>query len=128
MEKANFERIVEKLLEYNEKINSGREISVLDYLKRIDPLSPFLKVYENQRHLRRAFYEEFKIHSLNYVLLLFESIIRILTSMHREEGMYGDMDESAQVGEYRKGVKIGPDGKEEEKQHYYSKNYKRFLE
>ena len=43
MEKANFERIVEKLLEYNEKINSGREISVLDYLKRIDPLSPFLK-------------------------------------------------------------------------------------
>jgi len=25
------------------------------------------------------------------------------------------MDESAQVGEFRKGVKIGPDGKEEEK-------------
>lgn len=47
VEKANFERIVEKLLEYNEKINSGREISVLDYLKRIDPLSPFLKQYEN---------------------------------------------------------------------------------
>jgi hypothetical protein len=75
---------VEKLLEYNEKINGGREISVLDYLKRIDPLSPFIKTYENQRHLRRAFFEEFKIHSLNYVLLLFESIIRILTTMNRE--------------------------------------------
>ena len=47
VEKANFERIVEKLLEYNEKINGGREISVLDYLTRIDPLSAFLRQYEN---------------------------------------------------------------------------------
>jgi KaiC/GvpD/RAD55 family RecA-like ATPase len=47
VEKANFERIVEKLLEYNEKINGGREISVLDYLTRIDPLSTFLRQYEN---------------------------------------------------------------------------------
>lgn len=109
VEKANFERIVEKLLEYNEKINGGREISVLDYLTRIDPLSAFLRQYENQRHLRRAFFEEFKIHSLNYVLLLFESIIRILTTMHKEDGM-DDMEESAAVGEYRKGTKVGADG------------------
>ena len=31
-----FEKIVAKLLEYNEKINSGKEISVVEYLKRID--------------------------------------------------------------------------------------------
>jgi hypothetical protein len=85
--KQAFERIVEKLLEFNEKINGGREISVLDYLSRIDPLSPFLKAYENQKHLRRAFYEEFKIHSFNYILLLFESVIRILTTMNKEDSM-----------------------------------------
>jgi len=31
-----FERMVVKLLEYNEKMNNGKEISVVDYFKRID--------------------------------------------------------------------------------------------
>ena len=46
--------------------------------------SPFMKDYENQRHLRRAFYEEFKIHSFNYILLLFESVMRILTTLNKD--------------------------------------------
>jgi len=37
-----FEKIVAKLLEYNEKINSGKEISVVEYLKRVDQKSPFI--------------------------------------------------------------------------------------
>lgn len=37
-----------------------------------------------QRHIKRAFYEEFKIHSLNYVLLLFESVMRILTTVQKD--------------------------------------------
>ena len=72
--------MIAKLLEYNEKVNEGKEISVVEYLKRIDMDSDFAKTYEMQRHIRRAFTEEFKIHSLNYVLLLFESIMRILTT------------------------------------------------
>lgn len=43
--------------------------------------SSFAKTYEMQRHIKRAFYEEFKIHSLNYVLLLFECVMRILTTV-----------------------------------------------
>jgi len=31
-----FEKIVHKLVEYNEKMNHGKEISVVEYLKRID--------------------------------------------------------------------------------------------
>ena len=42
-QQVSFERIVEKLLEYNEKINNGREISVLEYVSKLDPLSPFMK-------------------------------------------------------------------------------------
>ncbi len=111
-----------KLLEYNEKINEGKELSVVEYLKRIDMNSYFMKEYENQRHLRRAFYEEFKIHSFNYVLLLFESVMRILTTVNKD----GDNEEeeknttSATAGGKKK--------KKDEKMHYYSKNYKRFLE
>jgi hypothetical protein len=80
-----YDKIVSKLIEYNEKINEGKELSIVEYLKRIDPASPFMKEYETQRHLRRAFYEEYKIHCFNYVLLLFESVMRILTTAHREE-------------------------------------------
>ena len=76
-----------------------------------------MKEYENQRHLRRAFYEEFKIHSFNYVLLLFESVMRILTTINKD----GDMEEE----EEKQG---GKKKKKEDKMHYYSKNYKRFLE
>ena len=64
--------------------------------------------------MRRAFFEEFKIHSLNYVLLLFESIIRILTTMHKEEGME-DLEDQAAVGDYRKGTKETEGGNTEER-------------
>lgn len=80
-------------------------------MKRIDMNSPFMKEYENQRHLRRAFFEEFKIHSFNYVLLLFESVMRISTTNAKEEGM--------QEEEEKKHKKSG----KEEMHHYYSKNY-----
>ena len=83
--KVRFDRIVHKLLEFNEKINSGREISVVEYLKRIDMNSDFMKQYVNQRHLKRAFFEEFKIHSFNYILLLFESVTRILTTIESRQ-------------------------------------------
>ena len=115
-----FEKIVAKLLEYNERINGGKEISVVEYFKRIDQNSDWLKKYANQRHLRRAFFEEFKIHSFNYILLLFESVIRLLTTMNK------DLDEDDGPG--ARGVKRNKDGKEEDKTYYYSKNYKRFLE
>jgi len=110
-----YERIVSKLLEYNEKINEGKELSVIEYLKRIDMNASYMKEYENQRHLRRAFFEEFKIHSFNYVLLLFESVMRILTTNVKE----GAEDDE----EPKKGKK-----KKDEKLHYYSKNYRKFLE
>lgn len=83
-EQVTYERIVGKLIEYNEKINEGKELSAIEYLKRIDMNSIFMKDYENQRHLRRAFYEEFKIHSFNYILLLFESVMRILTTVNKD--------------------------------------------
>jgi hypothetical protein len=41
-----YEKIVSKLIEYNEKINEGKELSIVEYLKRIDPGSPFMKEYE----------------------------------------------------------------------------------
>jgi hypothetical protein len=47
MEQITYEKIVSKLLEYNEKINDGKELSVVEYMKRIDPNSPFMKEYEN---------------------------------------------------------------------------------
>ena len=40
-----FEKIINKLLEYNEKINSGKEISLVEYFKRIDVKSPFMQQY-----------------------------------------------------------------------------------
>jgi hypothetical protein len=38
---------VNKLLEYNDKINDGKELSVVEYLKRIDMNSVFMKEYDN---------------------------------------------------------------------------------
>ena len=107
-----YEKIIAKLLEYNEKINDGKEISVVEYLKRIDMNSEFAHTYETQRHIKRAFYEEFKIHSLNYILLCFESVMRILTTTNKE-----GLEEDA-VGAAKRG----------EKMLYYSKNYRRFIE
>lgn len=64
-----------------------------------------------QRHMKRAFYEEFKIHSLNYVLLLFESVMRMLTTIQKQMDDVGASDE-----------------KRGDKMQYYSKNYRRFIE
>lgn len=47
MEQITYEKIVSKLIEYNEKINEGKELSVVEYLKRIDQNSPFMKEYDN---------------------------------------------------------------------------------
>lgn len=46
-QQSMFEKIVQKLLEYNEKINSGKEISIVEYLKRIDQKSTFMQRFEN---------------------------------------------------------------------------------
>jgi hypothetical protein len=72
-------------VEWNSKVNVDKEISVIDYFKLIDPLSPFLAQYDTQRHLRKVFFEEFKIHSYDYVLLLFESVNRILNTNSKQE-------------------------------------------
>ena len=42
-----FEKIINKLLEFNEKINSGKEISLVEYMKRIDKKSPFMQTFQN---------------------------------------------------------------------------------
>ena len=107
-QQSMFEKIVAKLLEYNEKINSGKEISVVEYLKRIDQKSSFMQQFSNQKHLRRAFFEEFKIHSFNYILLLFESIIRMLTTMNKD----GDEEENEEGVDGRKGKRKRKDEEE----------------
>jgi len=116
-ETVTYEKIVSKLLEYNEKINDGKEISVVEYLKRIDPTSHYFKSHECQRNLRRSFFEEYKIHSFNYILLLFESVMRILTTMHKE----GADEEPPEAEKQTASKKNDPT-------QYYSKNYKKFLE
>lgn len=105
-----FEKIVHKLLEYNEKINSGKEISVVEYIKRIDQKSLFIQKFANQKHLRRAFFEEFKIHCFNYILLLFESVIRMLTTLNMDENEGEDADVEKKTGKKKKGTT----GKEED--------------
>ena len=42
-----FEKIVQKLMEYNDKINNGKEISVVEYLKRLDQKSIFIQKFHN---------------------------------------------------------------------------------
>ena len=76
------EKLLKKLLEYNVKLNAGKEIRVVEYLKQVDKNSAFMKKFENQKHLRRAFFEEFKVHSFNYVLLLFDSALRMLNTLN----------------------------------------------
>ena len=83
-EQQHYDKIVNKLLDYNEKINHGREIQVIEYLKRLKSDENFMHQFKNQRHLRRAFFTEFKIHCFNYKLLLFESVIRILTTLYKD--------------------------------------------
>ena len=115
-----FESIIGKLLEYNERINNGKEISLVEYLKEIDMKSDFAKDFNNQKHLRRAFFEEFKIHCQNYILLLFESVIRILTTLNKD--IDSDDEDAPNKGKKKKG------DKNQDQSHYYSKNYRRFLE
>ena len=121
-QQSMFEKIVQKLLDYNEKINSGKEISVVEYIKRIDQKSSFIQKFPNQKHLRRAFFEEFKIHCFNYILLLFESVIRMLTTVNKDDNEGEDADLDKKIGKKKKGAAT------EDQQHYYSKNYRRFLE
>ena len=45
-EQITYEKIVAKLVEYNEKMNDGKELSIVEYLKRIEPTSPFMKDFE----------------------------------------------------------------------------------
>jgi len=69
-----------------------------------------------------VFHEEFKIQSFNYILLLFEGVVRLLTTLNKDE----NEGEDANI-DLRKGRKVrGPNN--EEQTHYYSKNYRRFLE
>lgn len=72
--------------------------------------------------MRRAFFEEFKIHCFNYVLLLFESVIRMLTTLNMDENEGEDADVEKRTGKKKKGATA------EDQAHYYSKNYRRFLE
>ena len=74
--------------------------------------------FVNQRHLRRAYFEEFKIHSFNYILLLFESVIRLLTTLGKDD----NEPEDANLERKRK------KGADQDDQAYYAKNYRRFLE
>jgi hypothetical protein len=67
--------------------------------------SKFAKTYETQRLIRRAFFEEYKIHCFNFILLLFESVIRILTTNSAPSSAHDE-----HVGDH------------------HSKNYRRFLE
>ena len=71
-----------------------------------------MREFETQRSLRKAFVEEFKIHCFNYILLLFESIMRILSTVNKDWG--GEEEEEKR--------------KKSAKFQYYSKNYKKFLE
>ena len=68
-----------------------------------------VREYGTQRFLRRAFFEEFKIHSFNYMLMLFESVIRVATTLEARAPAKSRNELSGA-------------------EHYYSKNYKRFLE
>ena len=134
-EAAIFEKLIQKLVEYNEKVNEGKEITIVDYLRRIDASSKFMKEFETQRVMKKSFIEEFKIHCYNYILLLFESIMRILTTLKKEKE-----DESSSSDEEQEEDKHEPeekpkskDGKKKKKkkkgvQEIFSKNYKRFLE
>lgn len=70
-----------------------------------------MKQYQNQRLIRRAFFEEYKIHSFNFILLLFESCVRIMTTLAVSENKESEDGGSGKVNEA-----------------FYSKNYRRFLE
>jgi len=70
-------KLVAKLLEINKLINNGAEISGCKYIGRIDPDSEFFKAPDMQSFVKRSNYEEFKIFSLNYLILLFNSVPKL---------------------------------------------------
>ncbi|CAI2368685.1 unnamed protein product [Moneuplotes crassus] len=132
-EAAIFEKLIQKLVEYNEKVNDGKEITIVDYLRRIDSESKFMREFETQKVMKNSFIEEFKIHCYNYILLLFESIMRILTTLKKEK----DDDSSSSEEEEEKKEDVSQKetikGKKKKKgkkdvKEVFSKNYKRFLE
>lgn len=112
-EAGAYEKIIARLIEYNERMNEGKEISVVGYLKRLDSNDSFTKSFEVQRLIKRGFNEEFKIHSLNYIVLLFESVMRIITTLHPD------------TFEDKKNDNKSPLKADAS---FYSKNYKKFLE
>ena len=129
--------MAQRLLLYNSQMNGNKQISIMDYLSQIDPLSSFNKQYETQRHLRRSFQEEYKIHSFNYLILCFESCQRILTTLNRGEMVDDFWEKKAEEERQRReeeGVEEGEGDEDEEyeedfepKIHYLSKNAKRFM-
>ena len=78
----------------------------------------FLNKFANQRLLRRAFFEEFKISSTDYILLLFESVIRLLavTNQDSNSGLDAKVD----------GRRFRP--QKDPNSNYNKKNYRRFLD
>ena len=62
-----------------------------------------MQKFENQRNLRRAFFEEFKIHCFNYILLLFESVIRLLTTLNKDDNEGEDANIEQRQGKRKKG-------------------------
>lgn len=53
--------------------------------------------------MRRAFFEEFKIHCFNYILLLFESVIRLLTTLNKDDNEGEDANIEQRQGKRKKG-------------------------
>ena len=41
-----FSKLLDKLYEYNEKMNRGGEISLIDFYSRVDPMESFAKTYD----------------------------------------------------------------------------------
>ena len=77
----------------------------------MDPDNDFLKNYEMQKHLKRCFLEQFKNQSLDLVLLLFESVMRIISTTGMTDEDY------IRKGEY-----------ENDDMDYFSKNYRKYME
>ena len=57
----------------------------MEYVRKINPKKSFLKKYQNQKNLRHIFYEEFKITGFNYIILLFENVIRVVTTVEENK-------------------------------------------
>lgn len=84
--------------------------------------------------MKTSFIEEFKIHCYNYILLLFESIMRILTTLKKEKdddsSSSDEEEEKKEEGSSRDTLTKGKKKKKGRKdvKDIFSKNYKRFLE